>query len=787
MDSIVKREPDEFVRTRSDRTPIYISSDDRNDGVDGGGGDDDDDDDDDDDSGCSDRSAGDGRCPRAAALGASASAPKRKKTRSLKEIDRDLALKKPKLDEEVVDFAVPVDFLAPLPPCSPVEAAVDGDRTIQARAVRRQFWKAGDYEGESNRDVLASRDVGMDRVRVHPKFLHSNATSHKWALGAFAELLDNAVDEVCNGATYVHLDLLENKRKNFIALVIEDNGGGMTPDKMRKCMSLGYSAKSKAANTIGQYGNGFKTSTMRLGADVIVFSRSGKLGGMSASQSIGMLSYTFLRATGKEDIIVPIVDYQKKGQEWSKIIRSSTEDWNRNFETILHWSPFENKEELLQQFNSLQNQGTRIMIYNLWEDDDGSLELNFDTDPHDIQIRGVNREEKKIKMAKQFPNLKHFLTYRHSLRSYASILYLRRPPDFRIILRGADVRHHSLVNDMMLSQKITYKPSNVADSVPNNSNMVASVTIGFVKDASYHIDVQGFNVYHKNRLIKPFWRVWNAAGSDGRGVIGVLEVNFIEPAHDKQDFERTIVLSKLEARLVVMQRNYWNTNCHHVGYAATQQSKKSVSSQMKGSNKSKSCSPSVGKGSGVISPCSKFKQTVNQEEASTDLDESSEERSSDEVSLANVDGQQTITCNFKIGSLGRASQTTDSIRNSDAHVSACQTDMLVRLKEENCDLRQRLKEKVGLDAMNLLHQLQVERERRKSLETKLKEGEEKIRDVDKEHTALINMFVEERTRGEQEEDELREQLMAASSEIDRLLHMLRQLQDMKVLNRKVER
>lgn len=79
----------------------------------------------------------------------------------------------------------------------------------------------------------------------------------------------------------------------------------MDPDKMRQCMSLGYSAKSRIANTIGQCkahsnetgvfylllkcyhvagllkisimsfpdGNGFKTSTMRLGADVIVFSR----------------------------------------------------------------------------------------------------------------------------------------------------------------------------------------------------------------------------------------------------------------------------------------------------------------------------------------------------------------------------------------------------------------------------------------------------------------------------------------------------------------------------------
>lgn len=32
--------------------------------------------------------------------------------------------------------------------------------------------------------------------------------------------------------------------------------------------------------------------------------------------------------------------------------------------------------------------------------------------------------------------------------------------------------------------------------------MMASVTIGFVKDAKDHVNIQGFNVYHKNRLIK---------------------------------------------------------------------------------------------------------------------------------------------------------------------------------------------------------------------------------------------------------------------------------------------
>ena len=34
----------------------------------------------------------------------------------------------------------------------------------------------------------------------------------------------------------------------------------------------------------------------------------------------------------------------------------------------------------------------------------------------DIQVRGANRDEKKIMMAQRYPNSRHFLTYRHSLR-----------------------------------------------------------------------------------------------------------------------------------------------------------------------------------------------------------------------------------------------------------------------------------------------------------------------------------------------------------------------------------
>lgn len=40
-------------------------------------------------------------------------------------------------------------------------------------------------------------------------------------------------------------------------------------------------------------------------------------------------------------------------------------------------------------------------------------------------------------------------------------------------------------------------------------------------------------------------------------MIGVLEANFIEPTHNKQDFEKTPVFLKLEARLKDMTLEYW--------------------------------------------------------------------------------------------------------------------------------------------------------------------------------------------------------------------------------------
>lgn len=61
--------------------------------------------------------------------------------------------------------------------------------------------------------------------------------------------------------------------------------------------------------------------------------------------------------------------------------------------SIFYFPIFRNKNILLRtsarskwlfilQFSSIKEQGTRIIIYNLWEDDEGHLELDFDEDIH---------------------------------------------------------------------------------------------------------------------------------------------------------------------------------------------------------------------------------------------------------------------------------------------------------------------------------------------------------------------------------------------------------------------
>ncbi|KAF7108263.1 hypothetical protein CFC21_108765 [Triticum aestivum] len=434
------------------------------------------------------------------------------------------------------------------------DALIDSPPIATVAPFPRQFWKAGGYKVASR----ASINNGQNCLRINPKFLHSNATSHKWVFGAIAELLDNAVDEVQNGATYVKIDKMKYSPVGEYSLMIQDDGGGMSPEYLRHCLSFGFSNKC-TNSSIGQYGNGFKTSTMRLGADAIIFSC--RKANSRLTRSVGLLSYTFLKGTGCDDILVPVVDYEfdPSSRNFKRIMDRGEKHFSSNLSTLLRWSQFSTEDDLLNQFEDMGCHGTKIVVFNLWLNDVDEMELDFTTDDEDIMMSGAPKIPEERAKVKRLNHMHIANRFRYSLRVYASILYLRLPQHFKVILCGRTVEPHHIIKDLIYRECIKYQPQ-----VGTSVQVDVITSIGFLKGAP-HLDIYGFNVYHRNRLILPFW----AAGSErgrGRGIAGVLEANFIRPTHDKQDFEKTELFQRLETRLKDMTMEYWRHHAHLIGY-----------------------------------------------------------------------------------------------------------------------------------------------------------------------------------------------------------------------------
>jgi len=71
--------------------------------------------------------------------------------------------------------------------------------------------------------------------------------------------------------------------------------------------SFGYCEKEEVNGhkPVGQYGNGFKSGSMRIGRDAVVFTKT------EDTMSIGMLSQTYLEAIEAETILVPIITWKR--------------------------------------------------------------------------------------------------------------------------------------------------------------------------------------------------------------------------------------------------------------------------------------------------------------------------------------------------------------------------------------------------------------------------------------------------------------------------------------------
>ncbi|XP_075963210.1 MORC family CW-type zinc finger protein 3a isoform X2 [Anarhichas minor] len=393
--------------------------------------------------------------------------------------------------------------------------------------------------------MAAQTDRGVPLSTLSPKFLHSNSTSHTWPFSAIAELIDNAYDPDVSAKQF-WIDKIAVQGQECLSFM--DNGNGLDHEALHKMLSFGYSDKPtiKGVKPIGMYGNGFKSGSMRLGKDTIVFSKSER------ASCVGMLSQTYLTETGADQISVPIVCFEQR--ERNKL--SAREEHKASLQDILRYSPFKTQEDLLLEIDAISSNwstkktGTRIIIWNLRRTSTRMTEFDFEKDRYDIRIPSDVYEEMNDA---QHPDrvTSHIPESFYSLRAYCSILYLK--PRMQIIIRGQKVKSQLIAKSLAFVEKDHYKPAFLNKRIP--------ITFGYNTKSK---DQYGIMMYHKNRLIKAYERVGCQlkANNKGVGVIGVIECYFLEPTHNKQSFDETEKYRKTMTNLGTKLEEYWNEMRH---------------------------------------------------------------------------------------------------------------------------------------------------------------------------------------------------------------------------------
>uniref|UniRef100_A0AAV2JXM0 CW-type domain-containing protein n=1 Tax=Knipowitschia caucasica TaxID=637954 RepID=A0AAV2JXM0_KNICA len=380
--------------------------------------------------------------------------------------------------------------------------------------------------------MAAHTDRGVPLSTLSPKYLHTNSTSHTWPFSAIAELIDNAYDPDVN-AQHFWIDKTVVNKQDCLSFM--DDGNGLDYHTMHKMLSFGYSDKValKGVQPIGIYGNGFKSGSMRLGKDAIVFSKS------ETTMCIGMLSQTYLQEIGAEQIRVPIVCFEQSGK--NIFVK---EEHKASLQDILCYSPFRTQSDLLTEINAIgpswssTKTGTRIIIWNLRRTSQGGLEIDFNYDRYDVRMPS----DVYLEMS----DISHIPESLYSLRAYCSILYLK--PRMQLMIRGKKVKSQLIAKSLAHSRKDHYKPSFYNKRIP--------ITFGYNTKSK---DQYGMMMYHKNRLIKAYERVGCQLKADkkGVGVIGVIECNFLDPTHNKQSFEENDKYRKTMTSLGIKLEEYW--------------------------------------------------------------------------------------------------------------------------------------------------------------------------------------------------------------------------------------
>jgi hypothetical protein len=354
---------------------------------------------------------------------------------------------------------------------------------------------------KENSNLLIDNLSITNTAIVYPFFLETSFQSHPWIFSAVAELIDNALDAK---ASILCINVVNQNQ-----LIFYDSGSGMTYEELAK-MLLQFGNGRENNNFIGRYGIGFKSGSMRLGKDVMIFTKSDK------TQSLALFSQTLNANNNYNSLNISIINWKKKPLEFDTSVYSE-EELREKLNTIYKISPFKNDFQISEEFAKIKSKtGTRIIIWNLND------ELDFTTDPEDIRIKQVSGKNYILKEHSQISNDASIdVPIDYSLRRYCELLYLK--PTTQLYIQNKKVMT-KLVADSLSKKKIVSNPKFSVKMVLGLSSKDKENNLG------------GFHIYWHNRLVESYVRVADIQNKKVNGIIGIIECNKLVPIRYKQSF-----------------------------------------------------------------------------------------------------------------------------------------------------------------------------------------------------------------------------------------------------------
>uniref|UniRef100_A0A8I5P096 MORC family CW-type zinc finger protein 1 n=1 Tax=Papio anubis TaxID=9555 RepID=A0A8I5P096_PAPAN len=417
---------------------------------------------------------------------------------------------------------------------------------------------------------MDDRYAALRRAQLHLDFIHANSTTHSFLFGALAELLDNARDAGAERLDVFSVDN-ENLQGGFMLCFLDD-GCGMSPEEASDIIYFGRSKKRLSTlKFIGQYGNGLKSGSMRIGKDFILFTKK------EETMTCLFFSQTFCEEESLSEVVVPMPSWLIRTRE---SVTDDPQKFAMELSIIYKYSPFKTEAELMQQFDVIYGKcGTLLVIYNLKLLLNGEPELDVKTDKEDILMAGALED---------FPA-------RWSFRAYTSILYFN--PWMRIFIQAKRVKTKHLCYCLYRPRKYLYVTSSFKGAFKNEVkkaeeavktaefilkeaqikvNQCDRTSLSSAKDVLqraledveakqknlkekqrelkkartlslfYGVNVEnrsqaGMFIYSNNRLIKMHEKVGSQLKLKsllGAGVVGIVNIplEVMEPSHNKQEF-----------------------------------------------------------------------------------------------------------------------------------------------------------------------------------------------------------------------------------------------------------